>query len=174
MKELKSWILIILVAFVLSFLIRYYIIQPYRVDMTSMVNTLHPDDLVLVDKLSYRFHLPRRGDVIVFQPPIDTKDKYIKRVIGLPGETIEVSNNVVYVDGKPLNEPYMYTPMLGDMPPTKVPSDSVFAMGDNRSVSLDSRSFGPVKISSIVGKAVVVYWPLNHLETLCAYSGEKP
>ncbi|MGC8722079.1 MAG: signal peptidase I [Caldisericaceae bacterium] len=174
MKELKSWILIIVIAFLLSFLIRTYVIQPYRVDMTSMVNTLHPNDLVLVDKLSYRFHTPRRGDIIVFQPPLDTKDKYIKRVIGLPGETVEIKNDVVYIDGKPLNEPYLGSPMLGDMPPTKIPEGSVFAMGDNRSVSLDSRSFGPVKISSIVGKAVVVYWPLNHLETLCAFSGEQP
>ncbi|MGC8757970.1 MAG: signal peptidase I, partial [Caldisericaceae bacterium] len=144
MKELKSWILIIVIAFLLSFLIRTYVIQPYRVDMTSMVNTLHPNDLVLVDKLSYRLHAPQRGDVVVFVPPTmqnikeptlseklkayfdflflrnplpqwPVKDKYIKRIIGLPGETIAVQDNKVYIDGKPLNEPYLGSPMLGDM-----------------------------------------------------------
>jgi signal peptidase I len=174
MKELKSWILIIVLALLFSFLIRTYIIQPYRVDMTSMVSTLYPNDLVLVDKLSYRLHQPSRGDVIVFQPPLDTKDKYIKRIIGLPGETIEIKNNTVYINEKPLNEPYINSPMLGDMQLTEIPDGYIFVMGDNRSVSLDSRSFGSVRISSVVGKAVVVYWPLNHLETLCAYSGEQP
>ncbi len=174
MEELKSWIAIIVLAFVLSFLIRLYVAQPFRVDMTSMVSTLYPKDLVLVDKLSYRFMTPKRGDVIVFKPPLETVDKYIKRVIGVPGETISVLNNTVYIDGKPLNEPYINSPMIGDLAPTEIPEGYIFAMGDNRSVSLDSRSFGPVSIASVVGKAIVVYWPFNHIENLCAYSGEQP
>jgi signal peptidase I len=174
MSELKSWILIIIVAFLLSFLVRVYIVQPYRVEMTSMYDTLKPNDLVLVDKVSYRLHLPRRGDVVVFVPPNDPTEKYIKRVIGLPGETVLVHDNRVYIDGKPLSEPYLHSPMLSEFPETEVPEDYIFVMGDNRSVSLDSRSFGSVKLSTVVGRAIFVYWPFNHIEGLCAYSGETP
>jgi signal peptidase I len=174
MSELKSWILIIIIALLLSLLVRVYVVQPYRVEMTSMYNTLTPNDLVLVDKISYRLHAPQRGDVVVFVPPNSLTDKYIKRIIGLPGETIAVQDNKVYIDGKPLNEPYLHSPMLSNMPDTKIPDGYYFVMGDNRSVSLDSRSFGPITMSSIVGKAIFVYWPFNHIEGLCAYSGETP
>jgi signal peptidase I len=173
-KELKSWIIIILLAFITAFVIRTYVIQPYRIEMTSMVSTLHPNDLVLVDKISYKLHPPRRGDVVILIPPTDKKSKYIKRVIGLPGETVAIKNDKVYINGKPLNEPYMHSPMVQDYPETKIPEGYVFVMGDNRSVSLDSRYFGPVPIKNIVGKAVCVYWPFTHVENLDAYSGEKP
>lgn len=172
-KELRSWIFLIVVAFLISFLLRAYVIQPFRVQMTSMVSTLEPNDLVLVEKITYRFSKPQRGDIVVFVPPNNPNDKYIKRVIGLPGETVSIKSDTVYIDGKPLKEPYLNSPMA-DMEPIKVPEDSVFVMGDNRSVSLDSRSFGPIKISSIIGKAVLIYWPLNHLKFLLAYSGENP
>jgi len=199
-KELKSWIVLIVVAFAISFLLRAYVIQPFRVQMTSMVATLEPNDLVLVEKITYRFSKPHRGDVVVFIPPSQLNiksptplemikayvelllygkplpqgpDKYIKRVIGLPGETVLIKNGVVYINGKPLKEPYVDSPM-SDMPEVKVPEDSVFVMGDNRSVSLDSRAFGPIKISSIIGRAVLVYWPINHIQCLLAYSGENP
>lgn len=172
-KELKSWIVLIVVAFAISFLLRAYVIQPFRVQMTSMVATLEPNDLVLVEKITYRFSKPHRGDVVVFIPPNNPNDKYIKRVIGLPGETVLIQNGVVYINGKPLKEPYVDSPM-SDMPEVKVPYDSVFVMGDNRSVSFDSRAFGPIKISSIIGRAVLVYWPINHIQSLIAYSGENP
>ena len=203
MGELKSWILIIIIALLLSLLVRAYVVQPYRVEMTSMYNTLTPNDLVLVDKVSYKLHPPRRGDVVVFVPPTmqnikeptlseklkayfdflflrkplpqwPVNDKYIKRIIGLSGETISVQENAVYIDGRPLNEPYLHSPMLSNLPDTKIPEGYYFVMGDNRSVSLDSRSFGPVQMSSMVGKAIFVYWPFNHIEGLCAYSGETP
>ncbi len=173
LKEIRNWIILLVSALLLSFLIRAYVIQPYRVEMTSMVSTLQPNDLVLVEKISYRFHEPNRGDVVVFTPPNNSTDKYIKRVIGLPNETISIQNGVVFINGKPLKEPYINSPMQ-DMGEIKIPSDSVFVMGDNRSVSLDSRSFGPIKISSIIGRAIVVYWPLNHFKDLLAYSGENP
>ncbi|BAL80737.1 signal peptidase I [Caldisericum exile] len=172
-KELKSWIILIIVAFLISFVLRAYVIQPFRVQMTSMVATLEPNDLVLVEKITYRFSKPHRGDVVVFIPPNNPKDKYIKRVIGLPGETIYIKNDTVYIDGKPLKEPYLNSPMA-DMEPVKVPDGSVFVMGDNRSVSLDSRVFGPIKISSIIGRAILIYWPINHFQFLLAYSGENP
>lgn len=86
-KEIRNWIILLVSAFLLSFLIRAYVIQPYRVEMTSMVSTLQPNDLVLVEKISYRFYKPQRGDIVVFTPPNNSTDKYIKRVIGLPNET---------------------------------------------------------------------------------------
>jgi len=172
-KELRSWIFLILLAFVISFILRAYVIQPFRVEMTSMVATLEPNDLVLVEKISYKLHKPQRGDVVVFVPPNDPTQRYIKRVIGLPGETIKIQNGIVYINGKPLNEPYISSSMP-DYPEEKIPQDSVFVMGDNRAVSLDSRSFGPIKISSIIGRAILVYWPINHFQTLFAYSGERP
>ena len=174
MKELKSWVIIIILAFATAFVVRTYIVQPYRIEMTSMVSTLYPNDLVMVDKISYKLHAPRRGDVVILIPPTDSKSKYIKRVIGLPGETIAIRNDKVYINGKPLNEPYIHSPMMQNYPEKKIPEGYVFVMGDNRSVSLDSRYFGPVPIKSIVGKAFCVYWPFTHIEDLDAYSGEKP
>lgn len=174
MSELKSWILIILVAFLLSFLVRIYVVQPYRVEMTSMLDTLFPNDLVLVDKITYRFQSPKRGDVVVFIPPNNVREKYIKRVIGLPGDTIEIKDGTTYINGKPMVEPYVYSPMRYDYGPVEVPESHIFVMGDNRSVSLDSRSFGPVERSSIIGKAVFVYFPFSHIENLNAYSGTNP
>lgn len=174
MSELKSWILIILVAFTLSFLVRIYVVQPYRVEMTSMLDTLFPNDLVLVDKITYRFQSPKRGDVVVFIPPNNVSEKYIKRVIGLPGDTIEIKDGTTYINGKPMVEPYVYSPMQYDYGPVEVPEGHIFVMGDNRSVSLDSRSFGPVERSSIIGKAVFVYFPFSHIENLNAYSGTNP
>lgn len=174
MKEFFNWILIILVAFILSLAVRAYVVSPYRVEMTSMLDTLHPNDLVLVDKISYKFHSPKRGDVVVFVPPNNPNEKYIKRVIGLPGEIIEVRDNKVYINGAPLEEPYINSPMSYDTGPVEVPEGHVFVMGDNRSVSLDSRSFGPIEFSKIVGKAMFVYFPLNRIESLNAYSGENP
>lgn len=174
MSELKSWILIIIVAFALSFLIRAYVVQPYRVEMTSMLDTLYPDDLVIVDKISYRFRIPKRGEVVVFAPPDDITSKYIKRVIGLPGETISIRNGKVYINGGLLNEPYVNSPTFPDLSEVNVPEGCIFVMGDNRSVSYDSRRFGPIKVDSIVGRALFVYWPFTHLENLCAYSEESP
>lgn len=173
-KELKSWIIIIVLAFFVAFLVRSFIAQPYRIEMTSMVDTLSPDDLVLVDKISYKLRSPKRGEVVIFTPPIDSKNKYIKRVIALPGETIEIKGNTVYIDGKVLNEPYVYSHILKGYGPEKISDGYVFVMGDNRSVSMDSRYFGPIPVGSIVGRAIIVYWPFNHIENLNAYSGETP
>jgi len=173
-KEIRSWIVVILLAFIVAFLVRSFIVQPYRIEMTSMEGTLHPNDLALVDKLSYKIRSPKRGEIIIFTPPIDKKSKYIKRVIGLPGETIEIRNNTVYINGKALNEPYLHSPMLRDYGPEKIKEGYVFAMGDNRSVSLDSRYFGSISTKTIIGRAIVVYWPFKHIENLNAYSGETP
>lgn len=164
-----DWVVIVVVALGISQALRRWVVQPYRIQMSSMETTLYADDLVMVDKVSYRLHEPRRGDVIIFWPPgITTDDPYIKRVIGLPGETVEARNGAVYVDEVSLNEPYVHGYVMPDFPATPVSQGQLFLMGDNRAVSVDSRSFGTVSTSSIVGRAVLAYWPLNHLIMLKA------
>jgi len=129
-----------------------------------MVPTLKVGDRVLVNKLSYKFHDVHRGDIVVFDAPPaaqagNIKD-LVKRVIGLPGETLEARDGKVYVNGRLLEEPYLPkgTPTT-NLPPTKVPAGSVFVMGDNRTASKDSRIFGAVKESSIVGRVFLRIWP---------------
>ncbi len=167
--EVIDWIIIIAIAFGASYALRHWVIQPYRIQMSSMETTVFQDDLVMVDKVSYRLHEPRRGDVIIFWPPgVTTGDPYIKRVIGLPGETVEAKDGKVYVDGKAADEPYLHGYVMPDFSPTLVPQGQLFLMGDNRAVSLDSRSFGTVSMSSIIGRAMFAYWPLKHVVVLRA------
>ncbi len=130
----------------------------FEIDGSSMEPNLHHDERVIVDKVTYLVGQPQRGDVVVFALENQPKD-YIKRVIGLPGETIEISNGVVYVDGRPLEEPYAL-PAPGDArPAVRLAADEYFVMGDNRGNSQDSRSFGPIRRGDIVGRAWIVYWP---------------
>ena len=129
----------------------------FKIDGSSMEPNLHNDEYVIVDKVTYLLGKPQRGDVVVFYLEGQPKD-YIKRVIGLPGETIEVSNGAVYVDGQPLDEPYV-TPSNVTYPRRQLGEAEYFVMGDNRGNSSDSRSFGPIRLSSIVGRAWIVYWP---------------
>lgn len=129
-----------------------------RVDGSSMEPTLHGGEYVLVNKLSYRVGQPDYGDVIVFYYPRDPEQEYIKRVIGLPGDQVDVSDGRVYVNGQPLEEPYIAAAPVypGSW---MVPENSLFVLGDNRNNSSDSHSWGSVPISYVVGKAVFVYWP---------------
>ncbi len=129
----------------------------FKIDGSSMEPNLHNDEYVIVDKVTYLFGKPQRGDVVVFYLEGQPKD-YIKRVIGLPGETIEVSNGTVYVDGRPLDEPYL-TPSSVTYPQRQLGEDEYFVLGDNRGNSSDSRSFGPIRLSNVVGRAWIVYWP---------------
>jgi len=129
----------------------------FKIDGSSMEPNLHNDEYVIVDKVTFLLGKPQRGDVVVFYLEGQPKD-YIKRVIGLPGETIEISSGTVFVDGRPLDEPYV-TPSSVTYPQRQLGEDEYFVMGDNRSNSSDSRNFGPIHLSSIVGRAWIVYWP---------------
>ncbi len=128
-------------------------------------------DRLLVDKLSYHLHSVHRGDVVVFTRPPgvpSTDADLVKRVIGLPGETVRASGGVVYINNRALTEPYVATACDGtrDFGPTTVPAGDVFVMGDNRCDSLDSRIFGPIATSTIVGRAFVIVWPLGRIHWL--------
>ncbi len=130
---------------------------------------LHDNEYVLVNKIAYLFHAPERGDVIVFHFPLDTSKDFIKRVIGLPGDTITVDSTSVRVDGVLLNEPYISERANPQGQRWTVPVNSYFVMGDNRPASDDSRDWGYVPRDDIVGKAVIVYWPLGSWELINTY-----
>jgi signal peptidase I len=130
-----------------------------RIESISMQPTLYAGDFVIVNKVAYKIGSPSRGDVIVFHyPPDPDREPYIKRVIGLPGDTIGVQDRQVYVNDVPLNEPYINAAPAYEGAWT-VPEDSLFVLGDNRNSSSDSHSWGTVPIGNVIGKAEVVYWP---------------
>ena len=135
-----------------------------------MLPGLQTDDYVLVNKIAYLFHTPERGDVIVFHYPLDTSEDFIKRVIGLPGDTVTLDNKTVQVDGVVLHEPYISEAYNPSGKTIKVPMDEYFVLGDNRPLSDDSRDWGFVPKADLVGKAVIVYWPLSNWELINTYS----
>ncbi len=130
----------------------------FKIDGSSMEPNLHHDERVIVDKVSFLFGKPQRGDVVVFSLDNQPKD-YIKRVVGLPGETIEVANGIVYIDGRPLEEPYIAPSTDRPYLARRLGDGEYFVMGDNRGNSSDSRSFGPIHLGNIVGRAWIIYWP---------------
>lgn len=150
----------VLPAILIALLINVFIGQATRVEGQSMEPNLHTDQRLVVEKLSYRFHAPRRFDIVVLRLPSQGEELLIKRVIGLPGETIDIHDGHVYVNGEQLIEPYVIeTTRPGRVSHVVVPPLNVFVMGDNRNHSNDSRSFGPVPIENIVGRAWLSYWP---------------
>jgi signal peptidase I len=160
---------------VIFFVVQTFIAQPYRVEQLSMENTLMPDQYVLVDKLSPRWDDYSRGDIIVFEPPPTwveggTGTPYIKRVIGLPGETVEVRDGAVWVDGTRLEEDYTFErqPTTAPEEPQRwvVPAGELFVLGDHREASADSRIFGPINRDKVIGRAVLRYWPLDAIGIL--------
>jgi signal peptidase I len=163
-----EWIVVIAVAVTAALLVRQFVLQQFAVSGHSMDTTLHNGDRVLVNKLSYRLHDPRRGDIVVLKTLEGAGERdLIKRVVALPGETIEYRSCVLYVDGKVLIEPYLdpnvVTPHNCGPEQTllKVPAGHVFVLGDNRGGSKDSRDLGPVSYDNLLGRAFVVIWPFR-------------
>lgn len=152
------------------FLVIHFTVQNYMVEGTSMQPSLNNNQFVLVNKLAYLFHAPERGDVIVFHWPRDTTKDLIKRVIGLPGDTIVITRETVQVNGVVLKEPYIRTTVNPNGQRLVVPPNDYFVLGDNRPVSDDSRDWGYVPKSYIIGKAVLVYWPVNNWQIINTYS----
>lgn len=162
------------------FVIQNFVAQPYKVEQKSMQQTLEEGEYVLVDKLTPRFDAYNRGDIVVFQPPAewgDANTPFIKRVIGEPGEVVEIRDDgLVYVNGVALDEPYLYADEVGGPPqPTTppleqstwtVPDGELFLMGDHRANSADSRTFGPVPLDRVVGRAWLRYWPFDTIGIL--------
>jgi signal peptidase I len=128
-----------------------------------MEPSFHDGDYVIVNRIAYQIGDIQRGDVIVFPYPLNEEDDYIKRVIGLPGDRVAVYGGVVYVNGDPIEEPYIMEQPRDDKAELIVPEGYVFVMGDNRNASSDSRSWGPLQVEKIIGKAVFRYWPFTDL-----------
>lgn len=152
------------------FLVIRFAIQSYRVSGPSMQPGLNDNEYVIVNKMAYLFHVPERGDVIVFHYPLNTSEDFIKRIIGLPGDTVKVDSTHVWVNGVLLKEPYISAPANPLAQTWKVPANEYFVLGDNRPVSDDSRDWGYVPKDFIVGKAVVVYWPLKNWEFINTFT----
>jgi len=190
---LKELPVLIVVAFGIALLIKTFLLQAFYIPSASMENTLVEDDRVLVAKFLYKVSDPKREDVVVFISPLQgqvpetdhgpignffnglseslglrsTETDFIKRVIGTEGETVQVKEGAVFVDGKKLTEPYRkdQAPMP-DFGPVKVPKDKIFVMGDNRFNSQDSRVFGPIPESSVIGRSFVLVWPPGRFDLM--------
>jgi signal peptidase I len=160
-----SWVRDLVVSVTVSAFIIIFLYQPVRVEGTSMLPVLEDQDRLFINKIAYRVGDIHQGDVVVFQYPRDHTKSYIKRVIALPGDRIRISEGEVYVNGKALPEPYVPGRFADDrsLPETVLRANEYFVMGDHRSISSDSRDFGPVDRELIYGKAVFVYWPMEQV-----------
>ncbi|MDD5098012.1 MAG: signal peptidase I [Candidatus Omnitrophica bacterium] len=182
---MRDWVESIIVAFLLAMVIRAFVVQAFKIPTGSMRMTLIEGDLILVNKFIYgakvpflhywlpAVQAPKRGDVIVFVYPEDKKKDFIKRLVGLPGETVEIKEGSIYINGKPVaeqifNQIYYYN--RGDFSAEgqkiTVPPDSYFVLGDNSASSKDSRYWGFVPKANLLGKALIIYWPLNRIRQI--------
>lgn len=172
-KPASAWqenLILIAIALCLALLIRTFIAEPRYIPSESMVPTLLTGDRLVVEKVSYLFHPPSNGDIVVFQPPSELQQRgypedqaFIKRVIGTPGKSLKISHGVVYVDSIPLQETYIAEPPIQPFPLVTVPKDEFFVMGDNRNDSNDSRYWGFLPRKNIIGRAMFRFWPLDRI-----------
>ena len=181
----REWIESIIIAFILAMIIRAFLVQAFKIPTGSMRTTLMEGDIILVNKLIYGakipftnlrlpgFRQPKRGDVIVFIYPEDPKKDFIKRLIGLGGETVEIKNGTIYINGSPLLEPlfssrYYYNRgrFAGEGEKIVVPWNSFFVLGDNSASSQDSRYWGFVPKKNILGEAILIYWPPQRIRII--------
>lgn len=163
LKEIRSYVIIIVAAVLVAVFVNTFIISNTRVPTGSMENTIMCGNRLFGNRLAYKTHKPKRGDVVIFKFPDDEtgKTNYIKRVIGLPGETVNIVDGVVYIDGKELKEDYLKEKPQGSFGPYEVPEKSYFVMGDNRNNSSDARFWENTYVTEdkIIAKAVIKYWP---------------
>ncbi|MHB1653105.1 MAG: signal peptidase I [Desulfitobacteriaceae bacterium] len=168
-KFLIELIEIVLIAFALSWALRTFVVEARVIPTGSMLPTIQLQDRIIVDKFFFkRFDEIRPGDIIVFRPPpkAHATEDFIKRVIGLPGDKIEIRNHITYVNGRALDEPYILEKSKQNYGPVVVPEGSLFVMGDNRNNSDDSRIWGFLPVQNVTGRALFRYWPVNNFGSL--------
>ncbi len=163
LKEVRDYVFLIILAFVLAFVLNTFVYANAEVPTGSMMPAVMPNDRLIVNRLAYVFDEPERGDVVMFKFPDNEEDDYLKRIIGLPGETVEIKGGLVYINGssEPLKEDYIKDEPDGDYGPFEVPENCYFMLGDNRNLSQDSRYWENKYVAKekIVGKAVFRYYP---------------
>ena len=163
--ELRSWFRDIFFAFIIAIFIVVFVVQPVKVEGTSMQPRLVDQERIFVNRFIYRFQNIRRGDVVVFWYPKDRSKSFIKRVLGIPGDEVEIRNGIVYVNGARMSEPYLKREFQDykSFGKAMVPAGQYFVLGDHRNSSNDSRSWGFVAQNLIYGKAVFSYWPFSRV-----------
>ena len=161
---------VVAIAMILALAIRTFVAEPRYIPSDSMLPTLEQGDRLVVEKISYHFHPPERGDIVVFEPPLqlqmqgyDKDQAFIKRVIGTSGQIVAVLNGTVYLDNQPLREDYIFESPNYNLEPVRVPQGQLFVMGDNRNNSNDSHIWGFLPQKNIIGRAVFRFWPLNRI-----------
>ena len=161
-RELRAWARDLVIAAALAAVIIVFFYQPVKVEGTSMAPSLSDQERIFINKFVYRVGAIERGDVVVFWYPLDRAKSFIKRVVGLPGDLVQIRDGRVYINGRRLEEPYVPKEFtdFSDYGPLRVRTGEYFVMGDHRASSNDSRMFGPVASSYIYGKAVFAYWPM--------------
>jgi signal peptidase I len=170
--ELRNWTRDLAIALGLAIVVMIFLYQPVKVEGNSMNPLLSDQERIFINKFVYHFEPIDRGDVVVFWYPLDRSKSFIKRVVGLPGETIQIRAGDVFIDGHELSDQFVPPNYLdgSNYGPLKIPADQYFVMGDHRDSSNDSRVFGPVPRSLIYGKAVFAYWPVDHIGSLAPSS----
>jgi signal peptidase I len=163
--SIRSWFRDLAISIAVSAFIIFFLYQPVRVEGTSMLPVLEDQDRLFINKMAFHVGEIHRGDVVVFEYPRDHTKSYIKRVVGLPGDSVRIDRGRVYLNGKALREPYVPARYSDDrsQPEMIIPPAEYFVMGDHRSISSDSRDFGPVDRERIYGKAAFVYWPMEQM-----------
>ncbi len=167
---IKELLITLIIAVLIAMVLKFFIIDSCKILSGSMEPTLVKDDRILVFKLAYVFGEPQRGDIIIFDPPdeVDQGVEYIKRIIGLPGDTIEVSNGMIYINGEPYEEDYIAEEPTYEFGPVTVPEGEYFVLGDNRNRSADAHvwSYPFISLDDIQAKAICQYYPFNEMELL--------
>lgn len=152
------------IAVLLAVIIRMFVFQPFIIPTGSMEPTIKIGDRIMVSKFAYQFGEPSHGDIVVFRPPFDPERVFVKRLIGTGGDTLEIRDSKLYINGKLVPQDYLPQDMrFQDFGPVQVPPGNYFMMGDNRNNSDDSRVWGNLPEKNIIGKAVMIYWPINHI-----------
>ena len=174
-RELRVWARDLVIALGLAMIIIVFFYQPVKVEGTSMAPLLSDQERIFINKFVYHFEPIERGDVVVFWYPLDRTKSFIKRVVGLPGDEVEIRKGHVYINGKNLDEPYVPSQYIDTAAygPVQIPHDEYFVMGDHRISSNDSRIFGPVPSTFIYGKAVFAYWPWNQFGSISSVNASE-
>jgi signal peptidase I len=173
-KTMLEYMDSVIIAGITALFLIWYVVRSFYIPSESMVPTLQINDMILVDEVAYRFYRPGRGDIVVFHPPERARSEgkdFIKRIVAVEGDTVQVKNDITYINGRPIDEPYRHpgdpdNPFSRDFEPITVPPGHVFCMGDNRANSEDSRYWGTLPVENIIGKAFLIFYPLDRIRLL--------